>query len=178
MAGDAVSLAREAFLARFQWHDGHADVWRAFEDGPTFSALVDGLAASWLDRGITRVVGVEARGFLLGGAVAAALGAGFQAVRKPGALFPGRKLSTRTDPDYRGLAHTLTMQDSLTPSDVVLLVDDWAERGAQACAVRELVDRTGASFAGLSLIVNQLSPETQARLGRVTWLVAADDLSR
>jgi adenine phosphoribosyltransferase len=178
VATDAVSLAREAFLSRFEWHAGHADVWGAFADGTTLRALVDGLAAPWRDAGITRVVGVESRGFLLGGAVAVALGVGFQAVRKPGALFPGAKLTMDTEPDYRGNRHTLSMQDALNSSDVVLMVDDWAERGAQAWAVRSLVERGGARFAGLSLVVNQLDARSQGRLARVTWLIDAEELSR
>lgn len=168
--------ARRAFLSRFRWHGGHADVWAAFEDGPALSAVVDGLAAPWTDHGVTHVVGVEARGFLLGAAVATRLGTGFHAVRKAGALFPGTKLAVRTAPDYRGLIHELALRHTLTPRDVVLLVDDWAERGAQATAVQGLVDRTGARWAGASLLVDQLDDDTRRGLGRVTSLVTASEL--
>ena len=170
------SIAGDAFLSRFRWQDGHADVWRAFEDGPTFAAVVDGLVDPWINAGITRVVGVESRGFLLGGAVALRLGVGFQAVRKAGALFPGRKLTVAADRDYRGAAHELSLRETLTSSDVVLMVDDWAERGSQAAAVRQLVELTGARFAGVSLIVDQLEPESRLGLVRVTALVTAADL--
>lgn len=167
---------RAAFLDRFRWDGGHADVWRAFEDGPTLTLLVEALAAPWLDAGITRVAGVEARGFLLGGAVAVRLGAGFQAVRKAGALFPGPKQTVTSAPDYRGLTPELSLQDTLTPDDIVLLVDDWAERGSQALAVKALVGRSGAQFAGVSLVVDQLDTVTRTALGRVTSLVTAHDL--
>jgi adenine phosphoribosyltransferase len=170
------SSARDAFLARFRWQDGHADVWRAFEDGPTFAAVVDGLAEPWITAGITRVVGVESRGFLLGGAVALRLGVGFQAVRKAGALFPGRKLTVAAAHDYRGNAHELSMQATLAASDVVLMVDDWAERGSQAAAVRQLVELAGARFAGVTLIVDQLQADARRNLAHVTALVAAADL--
>jgi adenine phosphoribosyltransferase len=170
------SVARDAFLHRFRWLDGHADVWRAFEDGPTLQAVISGLAAPWASSGITRVVGVESRGSLLGGAVAVRLGIGFQAVRKAGALFPGRLQTAISDPDYRGNAHSLSIQDTLTDRDVVLMVDDWAERGSQARAVRSLVERSGARFAGLTVIVDQLEPGTRQSLGRVTSLVVAADL--
>jgi adenine phosphoribosyltransferase len=168
--------ARDAFLARFRWQGGHADVWRAFEDGPALASLVAALAQPWSDAGITRVAGVEARGFLLGGAVAVQLGAGFHAVRKQGALFPGPKTTVLAAPDYRGFAHTLAMQDTLTRDDVVLMVDDWAERGSQARAVRDLVVSSGATFAGLSVIVDQLDPPTRSSLGRVTSIVTAAEL--
>jgi len=171
-----IPTARAAFLAAFRWHDGHADVWRAFEDGPTFTAIVEGLAAPWLDRGITKVAGVESRGFLLGGAVAVRLGVGFQAVRKQGALFPGATTYVETAADYRGRTHAVSMRATLTSSDVVLLVDDWAEKGAQALAVKTLVAPSGAIWAGVSILVDQLDETTRSRLGRVTSLVTADEL--
>ena len=170
------SVARDAFLQRFRWLDGHADVWRAFEDGPTLRTVISGLAAPWARSGITRVVGIESRGFLLGGAVAMHLGIGFQAVRKAGALFPGRLQTAVSDPDYRGRTHSLSIQDTLSDRDVVLMVDDWAETGSQARAVRTLVERRGARFAGLTVIVDQLEPATRLNLGRVTSLVIAADL--
>jgi len=168
--------ARDALLSEFEWNAGHANVWGVFESATTFAAVVAGLADSWADSGVTKVVGVESRGFLLGGAVAIHLGVGFQAVRKAGALFPGQKRTITAAPDYRGVAHVLAIQDTLTDTDVVLMVDDWAQRGAQALAVRSLVEGSGASFAGLSLMVDQLDDATRARLGRLTALVTADEL--
>lgn len=137
---------------------------------------VEGLAAPWVESGVTRVVGVEARGFLLGGAVAIRLGVGFQPVRKPGSVFPGRKRSTTSEPDYRGTSHVLSIQDTLSNSDVVLMVDDWAERGSQALAVRELVQGSGATYIGLSVIVDQLTSGVRELPAPVTSLVIADDL--
>ena len=171
-----VSAARVALLRSFRWHQGHADVWAVFADASALAAVVDGLAAPWADTGVTCVVGVEARGFLLGGAVALRLGVGFRAVRKAGALFPGAKLTAQTAPDYRGLRHHLALQDTLTAGERVLMVDDWAERGAQATAVRELVQRSGARFAGLTLMVDQLPEQARRDLGIVTSLVTAAEL--
>jgi adenine phosphoribosyltransferase len=172
-----VDQARAAFLDRFCWAHGHANLWPAFEDPSALALLVRALVEPWRDAGVTRVVGVEARGFLLGGACAVELGAGFQAVRKAGALFPGEKLTqTAADADYRGTRHELSMQQTLSSSDVVLMVDDWAERGSQAAAVRALVDAAGARFAGLSVIVDQLTPDARAALAKVTSVVSAEEL--
>jgi adenine phosphoribosyltransferase len=124
---------------------------------------------------VTKVAGIESRGFLLGGAVALALGAGFVAVRKAGGLLPGPKVSVEADPDYRGQRQLLRMQAVLRPTDRVLLVDDWAERGSQALAARRLVQAGGAQFVGLSLVVDQLTDAARAKLGRVTALVRADE---
>ncbi len=168
--------ARTALLAHFRWHGGHADVWRVFADGDALASVVTGLADPWRDSGVTRVVGIESRGFLLGAAVAVSLGVGFVAVRKEEGLFPGARLTTEAAEDYRGRRHRLRMQAVLTPRDRVLLVDDWAERGSQARAARHLVESAGAEFLGISLLVDQLAPEVRSTLGRVTALVSADEL--
>jgi adenine phosphoribosyltransferase len=171
-----VTPARDALLEHFRWHGGHADVWRVFADGEALGAVVAGLVEPWRDRGVTRVVGVESRGFLLGAAAAVSLGVGFVAVRKADGLFPGEKVTTEAEADYRGRRHRLRMQAVLTPRDRVLLVDDWAERGSQARAVRRLVESGGATFLGASLLVDQLEPAARAALGRVTALVDAAEL--
>jgi len=64
---DSRSAARARFLAEFAWHEGHADMWRVFEDADSWAVLVAGLAEPWSKAGITKVVGIESRGFLLGG---------------------------------------------------------------------------------------------------------------
>ena len=137
----AVDIARTKLLSEFRWHSGHADVWRLFVRATVLSSLVEGLAEPWRDTGVTHLLGIEARGFLLGGAVAVSLGVGFQAVRKEAGMLPGPKVSVQSAPDYRSRAHVLRMQAVLHSGDVVLLVDDWAERGSHAVAARELGPR-------------------------------------
>ena len=73
--------------------------------------------------------------------------------------------------------HELRMQDTLNPGDAALLVDDWAERGSQASAARKLIELSGAHFAGVSLMVDQLNDDARASLGRVTSLVRASELA-
>lgn len=172
-----VTGARAALLQRFAWVEGHADVWRVLSDGAALAAVVEGLAAPWTAAHVTHVVGVEARGFLLGGAVAVQLGAGFVGVRKAGTgLLPGPKVTVTASPDYRGTPHVLRMQRAFPSGARVLLVDDWAERGSQALAARDLVEQAGATFLGASLLVDQLDPAARASIGRVTALVTADEL--
>jgi adenine phosphoribosyltransferase len=152
-------------------------VWRLFSDAETLSAVVAGLADPWPDHGVTKVCGIEARGFLLGGAVATRLGVGFVAVRKRDGLFPGPKVEATTEPDYRGLTHVLRLQrDSLRKGDRALLVDDWAERGSQARAVRRLIESCGAEFLGLSVIVDQLDQQVRSVLGQVTSIIHYEEL--
>lgn len=171
-----IDAARRAVLDRFRWEGGHADIWRVFADAEALQLVVGGLVAPWRQAGVTRVVGVESRGFLLGGACSTALGVGFVAIRKDGGLLPGPKVWTRAEEDYRGQRHRLRMQRVLTSDDRVLLVDDWAERGSQARGVRELVEACDAQFLGVSLIVDQLTTTTRSALQRVTSLVRADEL--
>jgi adenine phosphoribosyltransferase len=157
-----VELAREldALIAEV---NGHADIWQIFLSGERFARMIQAMAAPFAGAGITKVVSVEARGFLLGGAVAFQLRAGFAAIRKGGHL-PGPKLIQPTaGPDYQGRTHALRLQTAaLRPGDRVLLVDDWIEIGSQAGAAVTLIRRSGATYAGCSVIVNQL-PE--ARVG-------------
>lgn len=168
--------AADAVLAGFRWEDGHADIWRVFTDPESLRAVVEGLTAPWMSAGVTQVVGIESRGFLLGGACAVRLGAGFVAVRKDGGLLPGPKVSTLSELDYRGNRHRLRMQRRLGPGDRVLVVDDWAERGSQARAAADLIAQCGATLLGLSVIVDQLADDVRRALPRVTALVLADQL--
>jgi adenine phosphoribosyltransferase len=163
--------------ARIPWVGGHADVWRAFSDPGVFARLVAALSAPCREDGVTKVAGIEARGFILGGAVAAALGAGFVAVRKEQGLFPGPKLARTAGPDYRGNRCLLRLQRaSVEPGDRVVLVDDWAETGSQALAARLLLEEAGAVWAGASLVVDQLTEDARARLAPVHALLLADQL--
>ena len=166
-------------LARFRWIDGHADVWRLFSDAEFFPTLIQALADPFRASAINKVVGIEARGFLLGGAVASELHSGFVAIRKPGGLFPGEKLIQTTPPDYRGRQLELRLQrDSLVEGDRVIVVDDWVETGSQALAAKLLIESAGASYVGASVIVDQLDPRVRPSLAHFHSLVQRDALGQ
>ncbi len=169
---------KAAFLQRFAWDGGHADIWRVFDDGALFTAVIAGIVDPWRSRGVTKVAGVEARGFILGAAAAHALGVGFVAIRKRGGgLVPGPKREVATRPDYRNTRHVLQVQErSLDGRDRVLLVDDWIERGSQASAARELVEACGAVLIGIAAVVDQLDEAVRSQLPPVTSIVTADEL--
>jgi adenine phosphoribosyltransferase len=177
MDEDRRSPARAAVLEQFRWIEGHADVWRLFANPKTFSLVVEALAWPWRGADVTTVCGIESRGFLVGGAVARELGAGFVAVRKSGGLLPGEKLYASADADYRGEVHTLrARRELLGPTDRVLLVDDWAEAGSQAMAAKQIIESSGAVYLGLSIIVDQLVDERRCALGGVEALLRHDEL--
>jgi adenine phosphoribosyltransferase len=152
--------------------EGHADIWRIFLDGDLLIRTVEAMAEPYKAEGITKVIGIESRGFLLGGAVAVQLDAGFAPVRKGGHL-PGAKLRQRSGrPDYRGNTHDLQVQASaLSRRDRVLLVDDWIEMGSQAEAAMAIVGQARATYVGTSVIVNQLRIEQTAHFGNLRYLV-------
>ncbi|MBB4795519.1 phosphoribosyltransferase family protein [Streptomyces nodosus] len=167
--------ARDLALSHFQWIDGHADVWKIFRDPEALTGVVRGLAATFEGEGITAVCGIESRGFLLGAAVAVELGVGFIAVRKQHGLFPGEKLTRQTPPDYRRLRHELRIQrTSLTPSDRVLMVDDWVETGSQALSVKAMVEEVGSHWGGCAVIVDQASEACRRTLDVRSLVTAAE----
>jgi adenine phosphoribosyltransferase len=169
-----VSL-RDDLVASFRWIDGHADVWPWFVDADLFADIVEALARPFEENRITKVVGIEARAFLLAGAVARRLDAGVVPIRKRGALFPGKHLSTTTAPDYRGRTIDLLVQeDSLSGSDRVVLVDDWLESGSQAKAAIDLIRRAGAHVVGVAVIVDDSDPAVDLQLPRFHPLIRVE----
>ncbi len=168
---------KDDFLARFRWIDGHADILGLFADAKLLTGAVETLAEPFEERGVTKVAAVEARGFVLGPGVALRLGAGFVAIRKSGSVHPGAKAERMTSPDGRGQESLLRVQRSaLEEHDVVLLVDDWAETGSQAMTARDLIEECGASYAGFSLLVDQLPDGPRGALAPVHSVVRAEEL--
>jgi adenine phosphoribosyltransferase len=125
------------------------DITPLLADGQAFSAVVDGLAAAY--SGIDRVVGIEARGFILAAPVACRLGAGFVPVRKKGKL-PGPVFAEDYELEY-GTATIEVHQDAFAPGDRVLIVDDVLATGGTAAATAALVRRSGAAVAGIVVMI-------------------------
>ncbi|RSM67595.1 phosphoribosyltransferase [Kibdelosporangium aridum] len=164
-------------LSHFRWIDGHADVWSVFRDPAALAEIVEALAKPFRGSGVTTVAGIESRGFLLGGAVAVAMGVGFTAIRKQGAIFPGPKVRRVTSADYRGNETELLLQRaSLAPGDRVLLVDDWIETGNQAVAAQSMVAECGATLVGLAVVIDGLPDDRRALLPPVHRLARQDAL--
>jgi adenine phosphoribosyltransferase len=126
---------------------------------------------------VHKVVGIEARGFVLASCVALELEAGFVAVRKPGSIHPGTKAELTAPPDWRGLETTLRLQRHvIAEGERLLVVDDWAETGSKALTARRLVEECGGLYAGLSLLVDQLPDDVRGELEPVASVAFADEL--
>jgi len=169
---------RDDLLARFRWIGGHADILGLFAEGGFLVAASETLAAPFEAVDIAKVAAVEARGFILGTAVAMHLGVGFVPIRKAGAIHPGPKAVRQAGPDWRGNQPTLTIQRAaLRSNERVLLVDDWIETGSQALAARALIEDCGAQYAGLSVLVDQSSEEeVRNTLLPVAYVVSSVEL--
>jgi len=127
------------------------DITPVLRDGPLFRRVVEAMAAPFAGAGVTHVLGIEARGFILGGAVATALGAGFVPARKPGKL-PWESLRESYDLEY-GQDALEAHRDSWTHAEQVLVVDDVLATGGTARAAGQLARGLGANLAGWTFLL-------------------------
>jgi adenine phosphoribosyltransferase len=120
-------------------------------DATLLRGVIDGMAAPFATAGVTHVVGIEARGFILGGAVATTLGAGFVPVRKPGKL-PWDRVTEEYALEY-GTDSLECHSDGLAAGSRVLVVDDVLATGGTAKAAAGLARKLGAEVLGWSLLL-------------------------
>ena len=120
-------------------------------DAEALRFTVDALAEAFAGRRVDKVVGVEARGFIVAAPVAYRLGAGFVPVRKPGKL-PWRTEAEEYALEY-GVDRLEVHADALAPGDHVLVVDDVIATGGTAQAAVALVERLGGTVAGIGFVV-------------------------
>ncbi len=135
-------------------HEGilFRDVTTLFADPRGFRICVDQLLEPYAGMRIDKVVGLEARGFILGGAVAHQLSTGFVPVRKKGKL-PGQTISQAYSLEY-GEAVVEIHEDALLAGERVWLVDDLRAAGGTAEAGIRLLERLGAEVIGCAFVVD------------------------
>jgi adenine phosphoribosyltransferase len=127
------------------------DITPLLGDPVAFSSVVDAIVVSFGRGKIDKVVGIEARGFIVAAPVAYHFNAGFVPLRKAGKL-PYRTLSETYELEYG--SETLELhEDAIKADDRVLIVDDVLATGGTAAAACRLVERTGARVAGLAFII-------------------------
>lgn len=128
------------------------DVTTLFADPRGFRMAIDQLLAPYAGMRIDKVTGLEARGFILGGAIAHQLSTGFVPIRKQGKL-PGRTISQDYKLEY-GDAVVEVHDDAFKACEKVLLVDDLLATGGTAEAGIKLIERLGAEVIGCAFIVD------------------------
>ena len=135
-------------------HEGilFRDVTTLFADARGFRMAIDQLLTPYAGLRIDKVAGLEARGFILGGAVAHQLSTGFIPIRKKGKL-PGATIAQSYTLEY-GEAVVEVHDDAMRPGEKVLLVDDLLATGGTAEAGIRLIERLGAEVVGCAFVVD------------------------
>lgn len=127
------------------------DVTTLFKNAECLQEMLDTLYEIYKNKGITKVVGIESRGFIMGGALAARLGAGFVMARKPGKL-PAEVVEETYAKEY-GTDTIQIHKDAIDENDVVLLHDDLLATGGTMAATYRLVQRSGAEKIFINFII-------------------------
>ncbi|MGI8557984.1 MAG: adenine phosphoribosyltransferase [Solirubrobacteraceae bacterium] len=138
------------------------DITPLLADASALTEAIDGLAADAAPLAPDYVLAAEARGFVLGAALAVRLGAGLLLARKPGRL-PRATVSAAYQLEY-GSDSLEVHDDPLQPGQRVLVHDDLLATGGTACALCELTERLGGEVAGASFLVELESLGGRARL--------------
>jgi len=128
------------------------DITTLLKDAQGFRKVVDELVQRYVDIHIDIVVGLEARGFIIGGAVAHQLGKGFVPIRKAGKL-PAETESYEYELEY-GTDTVEVHKDSIKKGDKVLIVDDLLATGGTATAAAKLVEKLGGDVVEIAFIID------------------------
>jgi adenine phosphoribosyltransferase len=117
-----------------------------------FPATIEAFVARYRDRGVDKVAGIEARGFILGGAIAHALGCGFVPIRKKGKL-PAETVGHDYELEY-GTDRVEMHCDAVQPGERVLLVDDLIATGGTADAASRLIEQVGGRLLEACFVID------------------------
>jgi adenine phosphoribosyltransferase len=117
------------------------DITTAFKDGQVLQKIANLMYNKYRNRGITKIVGIESRGFIMGAILAEKLGVGFVPIRKKGKL-PAETNSESYEKEY-GIDEIEMHKDALLPNDVVLVHDDLLATGGTMLAAERLIKQSG-----------------------------------
>lgn len=127
------------------------DITPLLEDGETFSQIIDELAKPYLNQKIDKIIGIDARGFILGAALAYKLKTGLAIVRKKGKL-PSKKISREYALEYG--TDTIEMhEDTILPGEKVLIVDDLLATGGTMSATVGLVEELKGEIVSIDFLI-------------------------
>jgi adenine phosphoribosyltransferase len=128
------------------------DITTLLRDATAFNATIDALALHYADTALDKVVGIEARGFIIGAALASKLGLGFLPVRKPGKL-PAAALSQSYALEYGEDALEIH-KDAINAGESILLVDDLIATGGTALAAVALIRQLGGVVEHAGFVID------------------------
>lgn len=149
------------------------DLTTAFKDAQALAKINEGLANLYRGRGVTKVVGIESRGFICGAILADRLGAGFVPVRKPGKL-PADTIKASYQKEY-GTDTIEIHADAITPDDIVVIHDDVLATGGTMTAAYNLVKSLNPKKVYINFILELAALEGRKNLpaeAEVTTLIS------
>ncbi|MGP8125492.1 MAG: adenine phosphoribosyltransferase [Nitrososphaerales archaeon] len=126
------------------------DLTTLWKNGPLTRKVTSAFASEWKERKVDKIVGIEARGFIVGAPIADRLGIGFVPARKVGKL-PGKKMSMNYELEY-GRQGLEIHSDAISRGDKVLIVDDLLATGGTAKAAGALVEKLGGEVLGFAFV--------------------------
>ena len=138
-----------------------SDVTTLFKSGECLQEMIDELYEIYKDKGITKVVGIESRGFVMASALAVRLGAGVILCRKPGKL-PSETVQESYEKEY-GTDTIEIHKDAITPDDVVLLHDDLLATGGTMKAACNLVKKFNPKKVYINFIIELVNEGFEGR---------------
>lgn len=138
------------------------DITPLLSNPACFRSIIDECTQHYQDAGITKVVGIESRGFILGSPLAYHLNAGFVPVRKPGKL-PADVFEVKYNLEYGSNALAIH-RDAIQEGERVLVVDDLLATGGTAGATVHLIRQLGGDIAGVVFLVELLGLEGRNKL--------------
>ncbi len=128
------------------------DITTLLQDAQGFAMVIDGLVEQYKNQPIDKIAGIEARGFIIGAALAYKLGVGFVPVRKVGKL-PAETISQEYELEY-GLDHLEIHTDAIKAGEQVLLIDDLIATGGTAEAAVALIQKLGGELIGCGFVID------------------------
>lgn len=173
-----IVTARRALRAGFPLVNDHPDVAGVLARPELLALLGPTLALPFVAADVTVVCAPEARGPVIGALVAVELGAGLVIVRKADRNHPGADVEVTSAPTWRGSAEVFQSRSwDLTPEDRVLVVDDWVTTGSSIRAMKQLVELSGATYVGASVLVDKADFDTIDELAVVAAVPFVDLVS-
>ena len=150
---------------------GRYDVTPIFENPEVFSNLLNDLIAPFKDVNFDKIAGLEALGFVIGGALAQKMNKGFICIRKGGKL-PGINdtvLKTSSFIDYTNTSKSFEInKSSVKKGEKILLIDEWIETGTQIKASVKLIEELGGEIIGISSLCAHKNKQTEVLFERYT----------
>jgi len=145
-------------------------IYAPWTDKDLFQKIVDDLAQPFKDLQVDKVLGLEARGFILGAAVAYKLHTGFVVARKGGSMYKDgyaqNDVMWEECVDYSGKKKILEIEKhgkGIQKGDKAIIIDDWFEKGGQGQAAIKLVEKAGGDVVGIGVMIDQMKEEIRQR---------------